>query len=133
MAGRDGCSREPTTNEFLRLILRRLTFGNVHLQVLEVSLQTGDRDRMIVAAANLHEIWVATESDILRLQQLAPRSPSPASGRQHHEVARAALLAARYFSREPLTRMWAVLREDVRRHAGDAKRSRLHDADSGCD
>jgi hypothetical protein len=133
MVGNANGTQEWRSDELMHLVLRRITFGHAHLRELEIALRTGDRDRLITAAANLHDTWALAETTTLLLRQRAERKAAHTSERWHHEVARNALLAGRYFAREPLTRMWAVLREDVRRRAQVEKQLAAHDQESVAD
>jgi hypothetical protein len=97
------------------VILRRMNFGNIHLCELEVALRTGDCRRAIDAAASLHETWTSVETMLAILHRRASRRDARSSERWHHDVARNALMASRYFARDSLTRMWGLLRDDARR------------------
>lgn len=109
MVGDCAGAKQLTTDELMHAVLKQMDSANACLSELEIALQTSEHERLIAAAANLHARWVVAELLIVSLRERIACWSATLAERSHHEVARNALLAGRYFAREPLTRMWEML------------------------
>jgi hypothetical protein len=123
MARDAGAAETVTTKELGASVLRQMNAANVCLRRLEVALNTGDREEMIAAAAALHDTWELADVAVATMRQRVVRQGASNREHSHYKLARNAVLAWRYFSRDPLRRMWSVLRDEVRRNSSDTRAS----------